>query len=89
MVKEAPCREIYDAALEFDKVLALSLDKAQAAEEAPEEQAPAEIIELCEKRKAAKAARDWATADKLRAEIAEKGYLVIDTKEGYKVSKSK
>ena len=86
MIKEKPCREIYEAVLEFDKVLGLSLDKAQPAQE-EQEDVPAEILELCEQRKAAKAARDWAKADALRARISELGYGVTDTKEGYKVAK--
>lgn len=51
------------------------------------EDIPAEITELAEKRKAAKAARDYAAADAIRAEIADKGYSVADTKDGYAVKK--
>lgn len=89
MMKETPAKELYTAALEFDKVLGLDLDKAEAPKE--EEQkidAPQEVIALCEERKAAKAAKDWAKADKLRADIAAMGYTVVDTKDGYKVTKA-
>ena len=89
MMKETPSKELYTAALEFDKVLGLDLDKAEAPkEEEQKTDAPQEVIALCEERKAAKAAKDWAKADKLRADIAAMGYTVVDTKEGYKVTKA-
>ena len=89
MMKETPAKELYAAALEFDKVLGLDLDKAEAPkEEKQKAEAPQEVIALCEERKAAKAAKDWAKADKLRADIAAMGYTVVDTKEGYKVTKA-
>ena len=89
MMKETPAKELYAAALEFDKVLGLDLDKAEAPkEEEQKTDAPQEVIALCEERKAAKAAKDWAKADKLRADIAAMGYTVVDTKEGYKVTKA-
>ena len=52
-----------------------------------EEGVPAEILELVERRAAAKKARDFALADSLRNEITEKGYIVEDTPQGPKVSK--
>ena len=89
MMKETPAKELYTAALEFDKVLGLDLDKAEAPkEEEQKTEAPQEVIALCEERKAAKAAKDWAKADKLRADIAAMGYTIVDTKEGYKVTKA-
>lgn len=89
MMKETPAKELYTAALEFDKVLGLDLDKAEAPkEEEQKTDAPREVIALCEERKAAKAAKDWAKADKLRADIAAMGYTVVDTKDGYKVTKA-
>ncbi len=89
MMKETPAKELYTAALEFDKVLGLDLDKAEVPkEEEQKTEAPQEVIALCEERKAAKAAKDWAKADKLRADIAAMGYTVVDTKEGYKVTKA-
>lgn len=48
---------------------------------------PAEIAELVSRRAEAKAAKDWATADAIRARIAEKGYSVKDTKDGVVVEK--
>lgn len=88
MIKENKSRDIYELALKFDKVLGLSLDTAACDEEEPREDIPAEIVELCERRKAAKANKDYAGADALRSEIAAQGYTVVDTKDGYKVTKA-
>jgi cysteinyl-tRNA synthetase len=45
--------------------------------------APSEIVELAERRVAARADRDFATADKLRAEIETAGWEMRDEPEGY------
>jgi cysteinyl-tRNA synthetase len=42
----------------------------------------AEITEMAEQRDAARAARDWATADELRDRIQAAGYVVEDTPDG-------
>ncbi len=44
---------------------------------------PDEIIALAERRLQAKKDKNFAEADSLRAAIAEKGYTLKDTKEGY------
>ncbi len=88
MIKENKSKDIYELALKFDKVLGLSLDTAACDEEEPREDIPAEIVELCERRKAAKANKDYAGADALRSEIAAQGYTVVDTKDGYIVTKA-
>ena len=86
MVKEPKSKDIYKLALEFDKVLGLSLDKAAPAEE--EQDIPEDIKELAEKRYQAKKQKDFATADALRAKISEQGYAVLDSKDGYKIVKN-
>lgn len=48
---------------------------------------PEDIAELVKKRAEAKAAKDWATADAIRAEITAKGWSVKDTKDGAVVEK--
>ncbi len=48
---------------------------------------PPEIQELADARTAAKAAKDWATADTLRARIDAAGWTVLDTKDGVKITK--
>ncbi len=49
---------------------------------------PEDVKELAEKRLAAKKAKDWPTADALRAEIAALGYVVKDSKDGYTIEKA-
>lgn len=43
---------------------------------------PQEVLDLVEQRKGAKANKDWASADAIRAKINELGYVVKDTKDG-------
>lgn len=88
MVKEPKSRKIYDLALQFDKVLGLSLDKAQPQSK-PEEQIPDDIRALAEERYEAKKRKDFATADALRAKLADLGYAVVDTKDGWTVKSVK
>jgi cysteinyl-tRNA synthetase len=64
--------------LDFDRVLGLSLD-APVAEEAP---LPEGAAELLERRAAAREARDFATSDALRDELAALGVEVRDTASG-------
>ena len=52
------------------------------------EKAPKEVKELAEKRLEARNQKDWELSDKLRDEIKQKGYLVEDTKEGYRLKKA-
>ena len=47
----------------------------------------AEVTELVEKRAAAKKAKDWATADAIRAQLTELGWAVKDTAQGPQLSK--
>jgi cysteinyl-tRNA synthetase len=54
----------------------------------PQTEVPPEIQALAETRWAAKQARDWGEADRLRDALLEKGWLVKDSKEGYTVSKA-
>lgn len=87
MVKEEKSKDIYAMVLDFDKVLGLSLDKARPAEEEKID-APDEVIQLAESRKQAKKDRNFALADEIRAKITELGYSIMDTKDGYKLTKN-
>lgn len=51
-------------------------------QKAKENAIPKEVLDLIEQRKLAKANKDWASADALRARINELGYVVKDTKDG-------
>ena len=68
--------------LSFDQAMfALGLDLD--APEAPKAEAPAEVVSLAEQRWAAKQSKDWATADKLRADLTAAGWSMLDRKDGY------
>jgi cysteinyl-tRNA synthetase len=69
-------------AMDYDRVLGLSLDQI-----AQPEALPAEVQKLVEARSAARAAKDWNMSDRLRDAIQQMGYAVQDTKEGMKVIK--
>ncbi len=86
MLKEEKSKDIYDTAIYFDKVLGLNLDKEES-EEKPQTTLPQEITELAEKRKKAKAEKNFALADSLRNEIENKGYSIIDKPGCYEIIK--
>jgi cysteinyl-tRNA synthetase len=72
---------------EFDTVLGLDLiAHANAAKEEEQGEADGELVayikERIEARRLAKAARDFATADAIRAELLEKGITLVDKREG-------
>lgn len=48
-------------------------------------EAPAEVIALAEQRQEARASKDWAEADRLRDELAEQGWVVKDSRDGYEL----
>ncbi len=77
------------ALFEFvDRLLGLQfIGRAQKLVDLEKESAPDEIVELAKRRADAKAAKDWATADALRAEIDAAGWTVLDGKDGYKIVK--
>lgn len=69
----------------FDRVMfALGLDLAEKKSEVP-----AEITALAEKRWTAKQAKDFATADALRKELAAAGWSMLDSKTDYKLEQLK
>lgn len=86
MLKEEKSKDIYDTAIYFDKVLGLNLDKEES-EEKPQPTLPQEITDLAEKRKQAKAEKNFALADSLRNEIENKGYSIIDKPGCYEIIK--
>jgi len=50
--------------------------------------APAELLDLLEQRKAAKQNKDWALADQLRDRIAAAGWKIVDAKAGARLEKA-
>jgi cysteinyl-tRNA synthetase len=55
----------------------------------PQNVAPPEVTALGEQRWAAKAAKNWAEADRLRAAIAAHGWTMLDRKDGYSLEPTK
>jgi len=69
-------KEIYQLALNFDKVLGLGLDKIKLI--IPSEK----IKELTKKREQLRKIKEWAKADEIRKIIEKLGFLLEDTKKG-------
>ncbi len=71
---------------DFDRVLSLGLlaaaEKLRAA--APQQESDPEIDALVEARTAARKAKNWAEADRIRDELKARGIVIEDTKEGVK-----
>ena len=78
--RELPPADQRDLLLDFDAVLGLDLAQAERAEEAYDRDP--RIDGLLEEREAARASRDFATADRIRDELAAEGVELIDTPEG-------
>ncbi len=70
----------------FDEVLGLDLKNSKKYFD-KEIEIPKEIKELIKQRSKAKEEKNWEQADKIRDEIKEKGYNILDTKNGVKVEK--
>ena len=67
----------------FDTVLGIKIDEV----EVQETKIPQEILDLVEERKQARSDKNWSESDRLRDLIAEKGYIVKDTKDGTEILK--
>ncbi len=67
---------------QFDKVLGLDLLKNKQSS------VPDEIKELASRRWQAKLNKNWAEADSLRKEILDKGWTILDSKDGYEIKKA-
>jgi cysteinyl-tRNA synthetase len=67
--------------LAFDEVLGLALEDVVARPL----NVPAEIETMLKEREEARASKDWKKSDEIRDDIATKGFLVEDTKDGQKL----
>ena len=76
--------EVAKLLAKFDTVLGLKIDEKNQEKSV---EIPQEIKELLEQRKIARENKDWAKSDELRNLIAQKGYIVKDTKQGQTVEK--
>lgn len=77
--------EKYFLALDFDRVFGFGLENLRS--EINEEVIPEDIQILIEKRKEAKKNKDFKSADEIRNSIREKGYDILDTKDGTQIKK--
>ena len=69
--------------LDADFVLGLDLDLAvESRTDEPSLVLPDEVQALADARSVARAARDFATADRIRSELGDRGYSVIDGPDG-------
>ncbi|MBW2968263.1 cysteine--tRNA ligase [Candidatus Woesearchaeota archaeon] len=68
---------------EFDNVLGFGLERW----EREEVDVPDDVMELVQQRETARADKNWELSDKLRDEINEKGFAVVDGPEGSKVER--
>jgi len=89
LVKQPASSSIYKHIIELDTVLSLDLESAVQKHLIPvPTEISAEIIILAVQRDKAKKDRDYALADKLRGEIAQAGFEIKDTKDGYLLTKA-
>jgi cysteinyl-tRNA synthetase len=72
--------KIWNALEFFDRVLGLDLQKTRAAAQATE--FSAEVQKLIDERAAARRAKDFHRADRLRAQLEAQGYEVKDGRDG-------
>lgn len=71
----------------FDTVLGLDLQNVVELQLNEQVDVPEDVQELLERRIQAREEKDWGASDKLRDQIAEKGYRVFDTQREQKVEK--
>lgn len=76
LLSREEAEEVYSLMMKFDKVLGV------IGEVKREEKLPKEAEELIQKREAARKAKDWATADKIREQLKAMGIIIEDTPEG-------
>jgi cysteinyl-tRNA synthetase len=77
--EEVSDEEKHELLLEFDKVFALDLSKETAKAELSKE-----AEELIRRREEARKAKDWVTADNIRAQLKAMGIIIEDTQTGVK-----
>lgn len=76
-----PPQDKLDLVLDFDQVLGLNLNVARIDE------IPEDILRLAANRDTARRAKNFSESDRLRREIDDRGYTVLDTATGFTVKK--
>lgn len=84
MLKLPRSKDVYNLALQFDKVFALNFDKVKE-EAKPQAQIPADVKAVAEQRLQARKEKNWAESDRLRDVLSDMGYSIKDTKDGYEL----
>lgn len=84
MLKLPRSKDVYNLALTFDKIFALDFDKIKE-EEKNDLEIPEDVKAMAELRLQARKEKNWAESDRLRSELAAKGYTVRDIKDGYEL----
>ncbi len=82
--KKSP--KLAELLLKFDTILGLKIDE-ETKQDKVQDEIPEEILKLVEERNIARNNKDWAKSDELRDKIQEKGFKVIDSKEGTRIEK--
>jgi cysteinyl-tRNA synthetase len=72
----------------IDRVLGLDLVRTVGQAPPTQQQVPDDVTALLDERTAARAARDWATGDRIRDELAARGYAVVDTPDGPQLTRA-
>ncbi len=76
-----PAGAKFETFAHVDRLFGLDLARTVGAPAAPQ-QLPAGAAELLDQRAAARSAKDWPTADRLRGQLADLGVSVVDTASG-------
>ncbi len=79
-VSKGTLETLYKVFCELTDVLGIIYEK--------EEEIPAEILDLVQKRREARKNKDFALADSIRDEITAKGYIVEETRQGTNIRKA-
>lgn len=80
-------KSIYELILKFDLALGLDIKNAESHTQEEITEIPEEIVEMAQIRWQAKKNKDWATADRLRNELKEKGFEIKDSSDSYTINK--
>lgn len=70
-----------------DRLLGIDLART-VGQQAQQEPVPEGIADLIEQRATARSEKDFATSDRIRDELAERGFTVTDTPDGQVVERS-
>ena len=85
--EEEKSQDYYNLIKKFDSVLSLNLttkiDVGDFSEDLPDD-----ILQMLEKRSEARKNKDFSKSDEIRTMIEQRGYIVIDSKEGQKIKKA-